>query len=348
MAETFGKCTNFASCTLAYRNQPIPYSGNPVCPECGQPLTTTVAGAGRSPLALIGIAVGAAVLLGGGLFFFFSRHSTPPQAVVAQSSGEVQSPSPMPRESERPEPATAPAMRNDSPSEQKPSGAEAPSNVEKQIYSPNGEPTPVKGPGGQSELSERPSATLANNTPTPQTIAGLMPGPSPSDDAEPVSVEKNIDTNMKGGENQRVKSEVLKRIDQIPNLSKADKDKLYSRVDRAKGMGKVITVPFAFGARSVGAREVDQLKSALKSPQAASLIKDPTVVFVLLGFADKSGDEKANQKISLDRAEHIAQTLKDKCAMDNVTQPVGMGGSALFDSGNFAKNRVVEVWAVVP
>jgi hypothetical protein len=176
-----------------------------------------------------------------------------------------------------------------------------------------------------------------------------MPAPLPSEDvAAPVSVEKNIDTNITGDENQRVRGEVLKRIDLMPNISAGDREKLYARVDRAHGMGKVITVPFAMGNRAVGAREIEQLKSALASPQVVNLVRNPAVVFVLLGFADKRGDEKMNQKISLDRAENISQTLKEKCGMQNVTQPVGMGGSALFDSGNFAKNRVVEVWAVVP
>ena len=171
---------------------------------------------------------------------------------------------------------------------------------------------------------------------------------SERDAAEPVSVEKTIDTNIKGDENQRVRAEVLNRINLMPNITEGERQKLYVRVDRAHGMGKVITVPFANASRAVGPKEIEQLKSALQSPQVANLIKDPTVVFVLLGFADKRGDEKTNQKISLDRAENISQTLKEKCGMQNVTQPVGMGGSALFDSGNFAKNRVVEVWAVVP
>jgi len=172
--------------------------------------------------------------------------------------------------------------------------------------------------------------------------------PSERDSAEPVSVEKTVDTNIKSDENQRVRSEVLNRINLMPNISVGERQRLYTRVDRAHGMGKVITIPFAKASRTVGPKEIEQLRSALQSPQVANLLKDPTVVFVLLGFADLRGDERINQKISLDRAENISQTLKEKCGMQNVTQPVGMGGSALFDSGKLAKNRVVEVWAVVP
>jgi hypothetical protein len=62
-------------------------------------------------------------------------------------------------------------------------------------------------------------------------------------------------------------------------------------------MGRVISIPFAKASRAVGAKEIEQLKSALQAPQVANLVKDR---------------------------------------------------SSLFDSGKLAKNRVVEVWAVVP
>jgi outer membrane biosynthesis protein TonB len=348
MAETTGKCTNFASCTLAYRNQPIPYTGNPVCPECGQPLTTKAASAGPSPLLLIAGGVGALILLAGVLFFVFLRPKAPPtQITAAQKSEETpaspSTPAPEPEPASPPIAATTPTTPPpEAPDASTPSVAPTPATPSP---SPASSDQPANPPAPASDTP--PATPTATATPPPTTLASLMPAQQP-DAPEPVSVEKTIDTNIKGDENQRVRAEVLKRIDLMPNLSPGDRQKLYTRVDRAHGMGKVITIPFAMGSRAVGAKEIEQMKSALQSPQVANLIKDPTVVFVLLGFADKRGDEKLNQKISVDRAENISQTLKEKCGMQNVTQAVGMGGSALFDSGNLAKNRVVEVWAVVP
>jgi len=352
MAETTGKCTNFASCTLAYRNQPIPYTGNPVCPECGQPLTTKAATTGPSPLLLIAGGAGALILVAGALFFVFLRPkppiaqtTPPPQSEETPASQAPATPAPEPEPASPSVAATTPAPAP--PATPPPTAPDSPTPTVAASSTPAPLPTsPDQPANAPAPATDTPPAT-PTATPAPTTLASLMPAQQP-DSPEPVSVEKTIDTNIKGDENQRVRGEVLKRIDLMPNLSPGDRQKLYARVDRAHGMGKVITIPFAVGSRAVGAKEIEQMKSALQSPQVANLIKDPTVVFVLLGFADKRGDEKINQKISVDRAENISQTLKEKCGMQNVTQPVGMGGSALFDSGNFAKNRVVEVWAVVP
>ena len=344
MAETTGKCTNFASCTLAYRNEPIPYAGNPVCPECGQPLTTTTATKGLSPSLLISGGAGVLVLLAGLFFGFSHQKSPPPQPTASQPS--VEAPASPSTPAPAPEPSNPPSSV--APTTTTTTTAAAPDSSAPTVPSTPATPAPpLAAPDQAANPASPPPAT---QTPPPQTIAALMPAllPSERDSPEPVSVEKTIDTNIKGDENQRVRAEVLKRIDLMPKLAPGEKQKLYARVDRAHGMGKVITVPFAMGIRAVGAKETEELKSALQSPQLANLIKDPTVVFVLLGFADKRGDERINQKISIDRAENVSQTLKEKCGLQNVTQPVGMGGSALFDSGNFAKNRVVEVWAVVP
>ncbi len=40
--------------------------------------------------------------------------------------------------------------------------------------------------------------------------------------------------------------------------------------------------------------------------------------------------------------------MKDKLSVINVMHTVGMGGSKLLDAQNLEKNRIVEVWAVLP
>jgi hypothetical protein len=40
--------------------------------------------------------------------------------------------------------------------------------------------------------------------------------------------------------------------------------------------------------------------------------------------------------------------MRDKCGVDNLMHAVAMGGSKLLDAQNLEKNRVVEVWAVLP
>jgi len=211
----------------------------------------------------------------------------------------------------------------------------------------------------------RPDAAGAAGTPAPSpSPAAQQPPAGPADAVAPaapanpsdgsgmagleVSAPATINTDVADVENQAVRSEVLKRVDVMPNLADDEKDKLYVQVERARGLAKVITVPFASGARTVTAPSLDGLKKALRLPQVEKFSGDPTVAFVVLGFADKKGDPQANQKISLDRAEAVAEALKSRAGVMNVIHAVGMGGSEIFDASALDKNRVVEVWAVLP
>jgi outer membrane protein OmpA-like peptidoglycan-associated protein len=184
--------------------------------------------------------------------------------------------------------------------------------------------------------------TVAETTPTPAEPPNAEP-------AQPVVVEKEVNVDPQSAENKEIKQEVLKRIEAMPKpLTDAEKDKLYAHVDRARGMGRVITIPFGSAQTTLSAQNVAQLKAATQAPQIVTMVSDPTVVFVILGFADKQGDYAKNLEISRRRAASAMQALRDKCGFLNVMHPVGMGGSELFDTGDHARNRVVEVWAVLP
>jgi outer membrane protein OmpA-like peptidoglycan-associated protein len=215
--------------------------------------------------------------------------------------------------------------------------------------------------GPQSpERPPSPSPAVSPQAPSPT----ITPEESPADlkeeeTASPVplpeprasfDVETPSEVNMDAGnsENRLVKSEVLARIDLMPRLTPEEKDKLYVQVERARGMGKIVAIPFATGKVTVGASEVASLEEKLKLPQLQKFAEDPTVVFVVLGFADKKGDEKKNLAISLQRADSVVKVLKERCSIMNVIHAVGMGSSDMFDAKDLDKNRVVEVWAVLP
>ncbi|CAN5605340.1 hypothetical protein BH09VER1_BH09VER1_21100 [soil metagenome] len=195
-------------------------------------------------------------------------------------------------------------------------------------------PTPEPGYAGVPE----------KNTPTPEPVPAVPEeGPTNAEVITPAQV--NLD---KGNtENQVVKAEVLKRIDVMPKLTAEEKDKLYVQVERARGMGKIVTIPFSSGKVSVGGPEIASLKEKIKLPQIQKFSEDPTVVFVVLGFADKKGDPGKNVAISLQRAESVEKALKDSGVV-NIIHSVGMGSSEMFSDVNMDKNRVVEVWAVLP
>ena len=194
-----------------------------------------------------------------------------------------------------------------------------------------------------SEASPTPTAT-----PEPGYVGqGTEPAPAAEPPVEIQAVE-TVNLDAENRENQLVKAEVLDRIDVMPNLSDEEKDKLYVQVERARGMGKVITIPFSSGKRSIAASDLSALASKLTLPQIQKFTEDPTVVFVILGFADKKGDPQQNLAISRERAQSVEKMLKERCGVMNVVHSVGMGSSEMFDVENLDKNRVVEVWAVLP
>ena len=181
---------------------------------------------------------------------------------------------------------------------------------------------------------------------TPKIEPGKMAKPA---EPPPVAVaEKVIVDDVTRTENKSVKAQVLTRIDLMPNVSRANKDKLYNSVERTRSMAKIVTVPFSSGGTAVSASDSEILKSALVSPLVMKLRDDPTLVFVILGYADSVGDDKKNIAISQARADNIAAVMKNKCEVLNVMHSVAMGSSKLLDDKNLEKNRIVEVWAVKP
>ena len=196
--------------------------------------------------------------------------------------------------------------------------------------------TPAATPDELPETSEPANVSYAE---TPAPKAGNVP--------EAVFVPESIDFNARSPVNRQVKEEVLKRIDLMPSISPEEKDQLYVSVERARHMGRMITIPFDFGNKSLTSEDLANLEAALEEPQIQSVLADPTAVFVVLGYADTKGDPEKNLKISLDRADVVLSALKELGVL-NVMHSVGMGGSTMFDEEGLAKNRVAEVWAVLP
>jgi outer membrane protein OmpA-like peptidoglycan-associated protein len=189
-----------------------------------------------------------------------------------------------------------------------------------------------------------PTASNDTTTPTPDTNAT---GPV-SEPPKFVTSPQRIEMDVTAKENKAVKSEVLTRIDQMPNVSGGNKDKLYIAVEKARKMGKIITIPFGSGKSELSATDIQQLKTELEKPEIMAVRSEPSAVFVILGYADPKGDPKKNITISEARADTVRRAMKDKCDVINVMHTVGMGGSKLVDAQNLEKNRIVEIWAVLP
>ena len=179
--------------------------------------------------------------------------------------------------------------------------------------------------------------------------AGIPGTAAPAAEPPPEMVAPaKIDLDASKKESKSVKSEVLKRVDLMPKVSNPNKDKLYGAVERARSMGIVLTIPFGSGKTDLSTAEILRLKAELEKPELTKLRGDPTLVFVILGYADPKGDAQKNIAVSQNRADTVLKAMRDKCEVFNVMHTVGMGGSKLLDAHNLEKNRIVEIWAVLP
>lgn len=186
-------------------------------------------------------------------------------------------------------------------------------------------PTPEPPPSGDSpSTSDKPAETT---TPEPP------PGPVVQEDS-PVTPD--------------IRKEVLQRIDEMPDLTPEKKDRLYNAVQRAREMRKIVEIPFGSGQSRIQKPATDEVKRIAESPEVTKFKDDLTAIFVVLGFADTKGNKAQNYSISKDRANSVKDHLERNCNIKNIIHAVPMGSSTLVDKNNAAKNRIVEIWTVLP
>lgn len=326
MPGRIGKCTNYASCDLAYKNADIE-AGDPfVCPQCGKPLRA-VSGAGKpggkqSLLILAGI--GGAVLLAvlAGLFVYLkTRNPDDPKKGGTPTPMATATPTATPAPTATPVPATPTPTPTPTPPP------------------PTPRPTPVSTP--------TPAPTP---TPTPVVVATPTPTPAPTVEelVAPPKALATFDENPESAENKSTRKEVLQRIDEAPNLTETEKTNLYGQVDRARAMIKIMTIPFATGQRKITDKQGELLCQETQGEKIRKFIDDPTVIFVMVGFADKSGNPDLNLKLSRERADEVRDSLEKRCGIQNIMHSVGIGATELLDANNKDRNRAVEVWVVLP
>jgi outer membrane protein OmpA-like peptidoglycan-associated protein len=213
---------------------------------------------------------------------------------------------------------------------------------------PTATPTPVATPETPAATPEptatettTPEETPVQPSETPSASANAETQPSASAQAFP-TVQNNA------AEEAEVRKEVLARIDLLKELSQKERDYLYAQVDRARGFTKLAIIPFPSGKTRPEQFQIDHLLSYLQKPEYQKLYEDPTVVFVIAGYADKQGNEEQNLEISKQRAQVVAKILETQAKIANTIRAVGLGGSEFFGHGTPDKNRVVEIWLAAP
>jgi outer membrane protein OmpA-like peptidoglycan-associated protein len=110
-------------------------------------------------------------------------------------------------------------------------------------------------------------------------------------------------------------------------------------------MDRLFTIPFEPRGTQLSLRDIAFIRSQLNRPHVKQLLDDPTLIVVILGFADRLGAQQVNRDLSLERAEHVMELLHRTLGVQNVMHAVPMGCTDLLDAQNPGHNRVVEVWA---
>jgi outer membrane protein OmpA-like peptidoglycan-associated protein len=200
---------------------------------------------------------------------------------------------------------------------------------------PESTPLPTVEPSATPSATAEPSATLS-----PAAEATATPASTAATSGTPTLPQPEI----KASEADEVRQAVLQRIELIPKLSNAKKDKLSSALERAHGLCRLFTVSFEISGTQLRAQDVAFVQNEVSKPEVKNRLDDPTYILVILGFADKQGDDQANQSLSGRRAQAVKDILRHKAGLQNVIEIIPMGGTELLDSRDLAKNRVVEVW----
>jgi outer membrane protein OmpA-like peptidoglycan-associated protein len=363
-----GKCTNTVGCTLAYTGQEIRFEGSAVCPECGRPLTLLTKPKRSNKLWLVILALVLLVAIAGGGFYAVERlvtasdttntkaSPTPTASPVAQNTSDgkmVDGKSQVPADvlnkvnnQSSPSPTAQPASTAASPTvtpspevQQSPPGPKespAPSNGDKP---PQGDASPD---GGKSPPAGNASPDVRHKNSGPQK--------SPDSGAGDNSGQ-TVDTKPKelsSAELGATKEDIKKRINAIPRMSDSEKTKLIDKLDSAQYMQRVGVVHFPTGSSVLPKTSVDELVSLFKAPELVQKMSDPTLVLIVAGYADMTGDPRGNYKLSDERAQAVANVLPDAAGVLNLVRTVPMGGTDLLSGRRPDQNRAVEIWAVIP
>jgi outer membrane protein OmpA-like peptidoglycan-associated protein len=352
MKPQFGVCKNKVGCSFAYTGEKIPVPADSKCPECGQPLVVESSKGGAKILIVLGLLL-LVILIGGGaaLFAFkdqifhlpFNKPETIQKGTESQGGDVAAGASASPAENQ--DTATTPAASPNSASTPDASST----SEDKVVVAPGETPAPL--PSSTAEQGKQKSVAQPNPSPGIQTENSPPNQGSTrtdSDKSPGAGGEIQPPATLTKSEVDATREDVLKRINAMPRFTAEEKKRLGEKMETARSMDRLLVIRFDTGQTALSRAATDDLMKRIKSKDVEDKLSDPTVVFVVAGYADAAGDPKSNLQISQQRADNVTKVLKDKTNLLNVIHSVGMGSTALLDGKRPDQNRAVEIWAVAP
>ena len=349
MKSQFGVCKNKVGCSLAYTGEKVPLPSDLKCPECGQALVVENSKSGGNKAILVVILLLLLVMACAGVVALVFKDKIF-DLVFHRPAIVQQLPSPSPEDSgirpiQSPDQTSNAAQSNTSPGTST-FDSPASNNDNSSKVSPNS--APASPPQPEATVQDKPKTPPDQNQP---------PQPTPSDyssqartESAPPSAGGEIQPPVALSKNEvdATREDVLKRINAMPRFTTEEKKRLTEKMEMARSMDRLIVIRFETGQTGVGKSAGDDLIKRFKSKEIQDKVSDPTVVFVIAGYADAAGDPKKNLQISQQRADNVMKVLKERTNLLNVIHSVGMGSTDLLDSKRTDQNRAVEIWAVAP
>ena len=300
----------------------IRFEGEPRCPECGQDLTIQ-----RRPRS----AKAGALILSGLVLLILGAAGTGAWLYVQAHQGPPAPPANSPHLAE-----TAINRATNLPSAT--ANEPAPDAKDPALIETNRLALPP-------DLAKVALPPAGASSPTPPPASPAPPNP---DAFQPEQKEIAEVPPLSKAEIDATRSDVLKRINALPKMGAQEKERLAEKVETARSMERLQVVRFDVGKTALPKAAADQLATIFHKPEMKDKLSDPTLVFVIAGYADSGGDSNANLRISQDRADSVGKFLKQQMGILNVVHTVGMGSTNLLDSKRADQNRAAEVWAVLP
>jgi outer membrane protein OmpA-like peptidoglycan-associated protein len=350
MKPQFGVCKNKVGCSFAYTGEKIPVPADSKCPECGQPLVVDASKHGSTKiLVALGLLL-LLILVGGGVALFafkdqifhlaFNKIDTNQKGSDGQGTDKGVNPPPSGDQE-------ASVTPSNSPNGSTPGSS--PSSEEQGVIPPAETPSPAPSPTVEQETRKNggePTSTPVVQTENPSP--NQSPGRTDSDTSAGAGGEIQPPATLTKSEVDATREDVLKRINAMPRFTAVEKRRLSEKMETARSMERLLVIRFDTRQTTLSRAATDDLTTRFKSKEVQEKISDPTVVFVVAGYADAAGDAKTNLQISQQRADNVTRVLREKTNLLNVVHSLGMGSTDLLDGKRPDQNRAVEIWAVAP
>jgi outer membrane protein OmpA-like peptidoglycan-associated protein len=307
------KCSNFNGCLLAYRSEDILLAPDAplICPECEKVLSLIEPEPPRRHSRTLPLAAAGILAAAAGATPFLWKKTLQPVLP--------------PIESVAPAP-TAAATPPSSPGSSLPAPAELPAPKERPALATIAPPpAPVS----------LPQAVEPPTQPAPEPAPAQALLSKPADQRDPVT--------------EKCRTLLLEKADTLKSLSLESRESLIASLEATRKISKLATVPVQFGIQKLPPTSIPLLKPAVDSTEVRALLeKSPSPVYVVLGYADGSGDTSKNLTASQSRSDLVAAVLREKLPRKTPVYSIAMGSSHLPAPDKPDENRVAEVWLISP